>query len=81
MLRILSQKKLHHFYEQHLGNNFQVMFETENINGMLHGYTQNYIKVKTAFDQALVRQVAEVELLHIDDDMEVICNVTSDTLV
>jgi threonylcarbamoyladenosine tRNA methylthiotransferase MtaB len=81
MLRILSQKKLHHFYDQHLGKKATVMFETENINGMLHGFTENYIKVKTAFDPALVRQVMEVELERIDDDMNVICHITSDTLV
>jgi len=80
MLRILSQKKLHHFYEQHIGKTFKVMFETENKNGMLHGFTENYIKVKTAFDPALVRQVADVELLSIDDDMEVLCSVGSYTL-
>jgi threonylcarbamoyladenosine tRNA methylthiotransferase MtaB len=76
MLRILSQKKLNHFYRQHLGETHQVMFETENRNGMLHGFTANYIKVKTNFDPALVRTVAEVELVSIDDDMEVSCRVT-----
>jgi len=81
MLRILSQKKLHHFYELHVGKKSMVMFETENNSGMLHGYTDNYIKVKTAFDPALIRQLAEVELQSIDDDMEVVCSVTSDTLV
>jgi threonylcarbamoyladenosine tRNA methylthiotransferase MtaB len=81
MLRILSQKKLHHFYDQHIGKKSTVMFETENINGMLHGYTENYIKVKTVFDPALIRQLTEVELHSIDDDMEVVCSVTNDMLV
>jgi threonylcarbamoyladenosine tRNA methylthiotransferase MtaB len=80
MLRILSQKKLHRFYDQHVGKTMKVMFETENKNGMLHGFTENYIKVKTEFDPALVRQVAEAELNSIDDDMEVVCNVSSYSL-
>ncbi|MEO8088456.1 MAG: radical SAM protein, partial [Bacteroidota bacterium] len=75
MLRILSQKKLQHFYRQHLGQFHKVMFETENKNGMLHGFTENYIKVKTFYDPSLVRQVEEVELNYIDDDQEVICKV------
>ena len=80
MLRILSQKKLHHFYDQHVGKTMKVMFETENKNGMLHGFTENYIKVKTDFDPALVRQIAEAELNSIDDDMEVVCNESSYSL-
>jgi threonylcarbamoyladenosine tRNA methylthiotransferase MtaB len=74
MLRILSQKKLQHFYRLHLGQMHKVMFETENKNGMLHGFTENYIKVKTSFNASLVRQVAEVKLDEIDD-MEVVCTV------
>lgn len=75
MLRILSQKKLQHFYRQHIGQVHEVMFETEDKDGMLHGFTANYIKVKTGFDASLVRQIAQVELLKTDDDMSVICSV------
>ena len=71
MLRILSQKKLQRFYDLHLGEQHEVMFETENKDGMLHGYTRNYVKVKTAFDPGLVRTIAEVELQHICEDMTV----------
>jgi len=80
MLRILSQKKLHHFYQQHLGETHEVMFEHANKNGMLHGFTANYIKVKTAFDASLAREIADAELLRIDDDMEVACAVNSYSL-
>lgn len=75
MLRILSQKKLQHFYRQHIGQVHEVMFETEDKDGMLHGFTANYIKVKTGFDASLVRQIAQVELIKTDDDMSVICSV------
>ena len=75
MLRILSQKKLQHFYRQHIGEVHEVMFETDDKDGMLHGFTANYIKVKTEFDPSLVRQIAHVELLRTDDDMSVICSV------
>lgn len=75
MLRILSQKKLHHFYSTHLGETHEVMFETENKNGWLQGFTRNYIKVKTKYDPGLVRQIADAEIVSIGDDMEVICTV------
>jgi threonylcarbamoyladenosine tRNA methylthiotransferase MtaB len=75
MLRILSQKKLHHFYEQHLGSTHTVLFESENKDGILHGFTENYIKVKIPFDASLCNQIVEVELNNIDDDMCVIAEV------
>lgn len=72
MLRILSEKKLHNFYEQHLGKTFNVLFEADCKNGMMHGYTENYVKVKTAYDPSLINQIIEVELKSIDNDMSVI---------
>ena len=68
MLRILSQKKLNAFYLENLGKTFTVLFETESKEGMLHGYTENYIRVKASFDSTLVNQLAEVELDSIDED-------------
>lgn len=77
MLRILSQKKLQTFYRNHLGETHRVMFETENKNGRLHGFTENYIKVHAAYDTSLVRKVTDVELIQIDDSLEVIGAVSS----
>jgi threonylcarbamoyladenosine tRNA methylthiotransferase MtaB len=71
MLRILSQKKLHHFYQQHIGETHTVLLESEDKDGMLHGFTENYIKVKIPFDIALANQLAKVELTEIDNDMVV----------
>jgi threonylcarbamoyladenosine tRNA methylthiotransferase MtaB len=69
MLRILSQKKLNNFYDQHLGANHTVLFETENKDGLLHGFTENYIKVKVDFDASLCNQLIQVQLSRIDSDM------------
>ncbi len=71
MLRILSAKKLRHFYEQHLGQTRIVLFETDNKEGFMHGFTDNYIKVKTPYDPSLVRQLRHVTLkeLALDGDM------------
>lgn len=62
MLRILSEKKLHAFYEKHLGETRPVLFEQENRNGFINGFTDNYVKVKTAYDAMLVNTVSEVQL-------------------
>ena len=69
MLRGLSEKKLRSFYTQHSGKTFNVLFEADHKDGMMHGYTENYIKIKTEYDVALINQVIKVELNKIDDDM------------
>ncbi len=73
MLRILSEKKLHHFYQQHLGKSFTVIFEGGSKDGMMLGFTENYIKVKTPYDVSLFNCLTEVELSTIDHDSCVTC--------
>jgi threonylcarbamoyladenosine tRNA methylthiotransferase MtaB len=68
MLRILSAKKLRAFYEKHLGETRTVLFESDNKEGFMHGFTDNYIKVKTLYDPELVNQLKEVELKSLDAD-------------
>jgi threonylcarbamoyladenosine tRNA methylthiotransferase MtaB len=68
MLRILSAKKLRQFYEQHLNQEFRVLFEHENRNGMMHGYTQNYIKIVHPYDEALVNKTMTVQTQSISEE-------------
>lgn len=68
MLRILSQKKRMAFYQNHLGETRTVLFEGENKDGMMYGFTDNYIKVGVPFDPDLVNQLIEVELREIGSD-------------
>jgi threonylcarbamoyladenosine tRNA methylthiotransferase MtaB len=68
MLRILSAKKLRHFYEQHLGETRTVLFEGDNKDGFMHGFTDNYIKVKTPYNPDLVNQLRQVDLKELDAD-------------
>lgn len=62
MLRILSEKKRNAFYDQHLNSSRSVLFETENDEGYMHGFTDNYIKVKTRYDESLCNTIQEVTL-------------------
>ncbi len=68
MLRILSAKKLRQFYEQHLNKEFTVLFEHENKNGAMYGFTENYIKVAYPFDEALVNKVVSITAKEINED-------------
>ena len=68
MLRGLSVKKRRAFYESQLGTTHTVLFENENKEGYIHGFTENYVKVKTPWNPALVNTLHEIELTKIDDD-------------
>ena len=68
MLRALSVKKRRAFYESQLGKEKTVLFESENKEGYIHGFTENYVKVKTPWDPAYVNTLHPVKLTKIDDD-------------
>ncbi len=62
MLRILSEKKRHAFYAQHLGSKRPILFEEEVHGGDINGFTDNYIKIVTPYDPLLVNEVQAFEL-------------------
>jgi threonylcarbamoyladenosine tRNA methylthiotransferase MtaB len=68
MLRGLSVKKRRAFYESQLGNELTVLFESENKEGFIHGFTENYVKVKTPWNPELVNTLHPIKLTKIDDD-------------
>lgn len=68
MLRGLSVKKRRAFYESQLGSKRIVLFESENKEGYIHGFTENYVKVKTPWNPALVNTLHEVTLEDICED-------------
>lgn len=68
MLRGLSVKKRRAFYERQLGTTRTVLFEGENKEGYIYGFTENYVKVKTPWNPELVNTLHEVQLTHIDED-------------
>lgn len=68
MLRGLSAKKRRAFYESQLGNTLTVLFEGENKEGYIHGFTQNYVKVKAPWNPELVNTLHDVTLTEIDED-------------
>ncbi len=61
-LRNLSHKKLQYFTELHTGQTRKVLFEQHNKNGMMEGYTDNYIKVTTPYREEWGNRVVEWDL-------------------
>lgn len=68
MLRALSVKKRRAFYESQLGKTKTVLFESENKEGYIHGFTENYVKVKCPWNPDLVNTLRKIKLTHIDAD-------------
>ena len=62
MLRILSEKKRRKFYEENLGQTFTVLFEEDIEEGMMHGFTENYIRVAAKYDPMLINELKQVTL-------------------
>jgi len=68
MLRILSEKKKRVFYEANVTLEEKVVFEGSEDNGFMHGFTTNYVKVKTAFNPLMVNQSAKVKMTKLNKD-------------
>ena len=68
MLRGLSVKKRRAFYESQLNTSRTVLFESENKEGYIHGFTENYVKVKTPWNPDLVNTLHPITLTRIDED-------------
>ena len=68
MLRGLSVKKRRAFYESQIGKKRTVLFEGENKEGYIHGFTENYVKVKAPWNPELINTLHEVSLDKIDSD-------------
>lgn len=67
-LQILSNKKRRAFYETQLGKTKDVLWEGEENEGTMYGFTENYVKVKTPFNAEFVNQIKSVKLTKIDRD-------------
>lgn len=68
MLHILSDKKKRAFYEQNIDTTRTVLLEHEEDNGVMYGFTENYVKVKIPYDEKLTNTFQTVKLTEIDRD-------------
>ncbi|MDP7184074.1 MAG: radical SAM protein, partial [Flavobacteriaceae bacterium] len=68
ILRLLSASKKLSFYKQHIGGDYNVLFESENKNGFIEGYTENYIRVRKNWNKKLVGKIQKVKIEKIDSE-------------
>ncbi|MBL1408139.1 tRNA (N(6)-L-threonylcarbamoyladenosine(37)-C(2))-methylthiotransferase MtaB [Sphingobacterium faecale] len=71
MLHILSEKKRRAFYEENLTGVGEVLFESDIKDGYMHGFSKNYVKVRTAYDPLLVNEIVPVRFVSISENGEV----------
>ena len=67
MLRILSEKKRRLFYEENLGYEGTVLFEDDVNDGLMQGFTENYVRVVAKYDPLLINELKTVRLSHINE--------------
>jgi len=75
ILHLLSDRKKQAFYQTQLGKDKTVLFEQEENEGWLYGFTENYVKVKTPYDAKLINQMCTIKLTEIDRDGLMKCNI------
>jgi threonylcarbamoyladenosine tRNA methylthiotransferase MtaB len=68
MLHILSDKKRRKFYEDHIGKISQVLFENDVSEGIMYGFTENYIRVAAKYDPLLINEIKNARLSAIGND-------------
>lgn len=71
MLHILSEKKRRAFYEKQLGKVGEVLFEGDVKDGYMHGFSKNYVKVRSLYDPLLVNEIIPVKFTSISEQGEV----------
>jgi threonylcarbamoyladenosine tRNA methylthiotransferase MtaB len=74
LLHDLSHKKKKTFYLKNQGHEEHVLFESDNTKGFMHGFTGNYIKVSTPYNQELSNKIKKIKLEQLDEDLAYIVN-------
>jgi len=68
LLHELSETKKKHFYSSQIGKTAEVLWESDNNNGFMHGFTGNYVKVRTPFNALLINSITRVKIIQVNDD-------------
>jgi threonylcarbamoyladenosine tRNA methylthiotransferase MtaB len=68
ILQEISQDKKHRFYNQNTNSQRKVLWESDNENGLMYGFTDNYIRVCKPYNIQFANQIEEVKLCNLDTD-------------
>jgi threonylcarbamoyladenosine tRNA methylthiotransferase MtaB len=76
-LHLLSDRKKRQFYSENFGSERTVLFEQEEDEGIMYGFTENYVKVKYTYQPDLVNTFQSIKLLELDRDGIMKCELVS----
>jgi threonylcarbamoyladenosine tRNA methylthiotransferase MtaB len=68
MLRTLSEKIKRQFYLENIGREDIVLFENDIKDGMIEGFTNNYVRVKAKYDPILINELKKIKIMDLSDD-------------
>ncbi|MEE4197021.1 MAG: tRNA (N(6)-L-threonylcarbamoyladenosine(37)-C(2))-methylthiotransferase MtaB [Bacteroidales bacterium] len=68
LLHQLADEKQRLFYQQNLGKQAQVLFESNKKNGLMFGFTENYIKVEMPYTRSLIGKIVPVKLINLSEN-------------
>jgi threonylcarbamoyladenosine tRNA methylthiotransferase MtaB len=71
MLRILSDKKKNYFYTEMIGKNLDVLFESEDNDEMIKGFSSNYVRVQNKYDESLENNICTFKIESLKNDLAV----------
>jgi threonylcarbamoyladenosine tRNA methylthiotransferase MtaB len=77
ILHLLSDRKKRNFYEQNLGKTRIALIESEQDEGWMYGFTDNYVKVRIPFDLSLANKLVEVKLTKVNSDDSMDCEIVN----
>ena len=77
ILHLLSDRKKRNFYEQNLGQSRTALIESEQDEGWMYGFTDNYVKVRIPFDLSLANKLVEVKLTKVNSDDSMDCEIVN----
>jgi threonylcarbamoyladenosine tRNA methylthiotransferase MtaB len=69
MLRILSEKKKNEFYHKMVGKELVALFEHEERNGEMRGFTSNYVRIKAPYNSELINKFVKVKIKEVDENI------------
>ncbi|KAF0152044.1 MAG: 2-methylthioadenine synthetase [Ignavibacteria bacterium] len=69
MLRILSEKKRHEFYQSMIGKELTALFEHEERNGEMRGFTSNYLRIKAPYNSELINKFVPVKIKEVGENI------------
>ncbi len=69
LLRDLSNRKKNLFYQKMVGKELEVLFESENHNGTIKGFSSNYVRVAAQFNPDIINTLSRIKINNVENSV------------